>query len=132
MCLGVLSFLFCSHQLMRLVVCPPPFFNTYELLYVVLDNSVFFSKWIYSSESSLRILFPISPLITGAFFWPYLSASFLKKNNLKLGLSSNYERMTVETTSFDTNILHRATDFFCNDSSISLFNKPHWKIKNHN
>ena len=47
MCLGVLSFLFCSHQLMRLVVhvAPPTFFfNTYELFYVALDNSVFFSK----------------------------------------------------------------------------------------
>jgi len=39
--------------------------------------------------------------------------------------------MTVETTSFDTNILLGATDFFCNDSSVSLFNKPHLKIKNH-
>lgn len=71
MYLGVLSFLFCSHQLMRLVVSPPPFFfffNMYELLYVALDNSVFFSKLIYSTEFSLRILFPVPPLITGAFF----------------------------------------------------------------
>lgn len=51
---------------------------------------------------------------------------------LKLGLSSNYEQMTLETTSFDTNIQHGAKDLFCNDSSVRLFNQSNGKNRNHN